>query len=55
MGGCVAEWQTHTDHTAHEEYWLHQWMFATRWGQPGGSGGVDDLFVLTSWLDLKST
>jgi dihydrofolate reductase len=29
---------------------LHEWMFATRWwrggvGQPGGSGGVDDVFA----------
>jgi hypothetical protein len=24
---------------------LHGWMFATRWWQPGGSGGVDDVFV----------
>ena len=29
---------------------LHEWMFTTRWwrerlGQPGGSGGIDDVFV----------
>jgi dihydrofolate reductase len=24
---------------------LHQWMFATRWWDPGGSGGVDDAFA----------
>ena len=24
---------------------LHEWMFATRFWQPGGSGGVDDAFA----------
>ncbi|WP_335987778.1 dihydrofolate reductase family protein [Glycomyces sp. MUSA5-2] len=24
---------------------LHEWMFATRWWEEGGSGGVDDAFV----------
>jgi len=24
---------------------LHEWMFATRWWEAGGSGGVDDAFV----------
>jgi dihydrofolate reductase len=24
---------------------LHEWMFATRWWQSGGSGGVDDAFA----------
>ncbi|MFI7484115.1 dihydrofolate reductase family protein [Kocuria sp. M1R5S2] len=24
---------------------LHEWMFATRWWDPGGSGGVDDAFA----------
>jgi dihydrofolate reductase len=24
---------------------LHEWMFTTRWWQPGGSGGVDDAFT----------
>ncbi|MFI7493681.1 dihydrofolate reductase family protein [Kocuria sp. M4R2S49] len=24
---------------------LHQWMIATRWWDPGGSGGVDDAFA----------
>jgi dihydrofolate reductase len=24
---------------------LHEWMFATRWWQPGGGGGVDDAFA----------
>ena len=24
---------------------LHEWMIATRWWDPGGSGGVDDAFA----------
>jgi dihydrofolate reductase len=24
---------------------LHEWMFATRWWEPGGNGGVDDVFT----------
>ena len=32
-------------HFGHAGDRLHQWMFATRWWQPGGSGGVDDAFV----------
>src|SRR5919107_1675494 len=32
-------------HFGHAGERLHEWMFATRWWQPGGSGGVDDVFV----------
>ena len=32
-------------HFGHAGDRLHQWMFATRWWPPGGSGGVDDAFV----------
>ncbi len=32
-------------HFGHAGDRLHHWMFATRWWQPGGSGGVDDAFL----------
>jgi dihydrofolate reductase len=32
-------------HFGHAGDRLHQWMFATRFWQPGGSGGVDDAFA----------
>ncbi|MBN6036839.1 dihydrofolate reductase family protein [Amycolatopsis sp. 195334CR] len=32
-------------HFGHAGDRLHQWMFATRWWQAGGSSGVDDAFV----------
>ena len=44
-GFGTGEGQTHEAHFGHAGDRLHQWMFATRWWQPGGSGGVDDAFV----------
>ena len=32
-------------HFGHAGDRLHQWMFATRWWQPGGGEGVDDVFT----------
>ena len=32
-------------HFGHAGDRLHPWMFATRWWEDGGSGGVDDVFV----------
>jgi dihydrofolate reductase len=32
-------------HFGHAGERLHEWMFATRWWQAGGSNGVDDAFV----------
>jgi dihydrofolate reductase len=37
--------QTRDLHFGHAGDRLHQWMFATRFWQPGGSGGVDDAFA----------
>ena len=44
-GFGTGEGQSHDAHFGHAGDRLHQWMFATRWWQPGGSGGVDDVFV----------
>src|SRR3954464_12410247 len=44
-GFGTGEGQSQDAHFGHAEDRLHQWMFATRWWQPGGSGGVDDAFV----------
>src|ERR671930_1831308 len=44
-GFGTGEGQSHDAHFGHAGDRLHQWMFATRWWQPGGSGGVDDAFV----------
>ena len=44
-GFGVGEGQSKEDHFGHAGDRLHEWMFATRHWQAGGSGGVDDLFV----------
>lgn len=44
-GFGTGEGQTRDAHFGHAGDRLHQWMFATRWWQPGGSGGVDDVFT----------
>ena len=44
-GFGTGEGQSADAHFGHAGDRLHQWMFATRWWQPGGSGGVDDVFV----------
>ncbi len=44
-GFGTGEGQSAEAHFGHAGERLHQWMFATRWWQPGGSGGVDDAFV----------
>ena len=44
-GFGTGEGQSADAHFGHAGDRLHQWMFATRWWQPGGSGGVDDAFT----------
>jgi dihydrofolate reductase len=44
-GFGTGEGQSADAHFGHAGDRLHQWMFATRWWGPGGSGGVDDAFV----------
>ena len=44
-GFGTGEGQSAVAHFGHAGDRLHQWMFATRWWDPGGSGGVDDVFV----------
>jgi dihydrofolate reductase len=44
-GFGTGEGQSADAHFGHAGDRLHQWMFATRWWQPGGAGGVDDAFV----------
>src|SRR5882757_2918946 len=44
-GFGTGEGQSADAHFGHAGDRLHQWMFATRWWQPGGSSGVDDAFV----------
>jgi hypothetical protein len=43
-GFGTGEGQSHDAHFGHAGDRLHEWMFATRWWQPGGSGGIDDAF-----------
>jgi len=44
-GFGTGEGQSHDAHFGHAGDRLHQWLFTTRWWQPGGSGGVDDAFA----------
>src|SRR4029453_12659867 len=44
-GFGTGEGQSADAHFGHAGDRLHEWMFATRWWQPGGSGGVDDAFA----------
>lgn len=44
-GFGTGEGQSADAHFGHAEDRLHRWMFATRWWEPGGGGGVDDVFV----------
>jgi dihydrofolate reductase len=44
-GFGTGEGQSADDHFGHAGDRLHQWMFATRWWQAGGSTGVDDALV----------
>jgi len=44
-GFGTGEGQSRDAHFGHAGERLHQWMFATRWWQTGGSGGVDDAFA----------
>ena len=44
-GFGTGEGQSHDAHFGHAGDRLHEWMFATRWWQPGGSGGIDDAFA----------
>lgn len=44
-GFGTGEGQSADLHFGHAGDRLHQWMFATRWWQPKGSSGVDDVFV----------
>lgn len=44
-GFGTGEGQSRDAHFGHAGDRLHTWMFATRSWQPGGSGGVDDVFV----------
>ena len=44
-GFGTGEGQSRDLHFGHAGERLHEWMFATRWWQAGGSGGGDDVFV----------
>jgi dihydrofolate reductase len=44
-GYGTGEGQSKVDHFGHAGDRLHQWMFATEWWKPGGSGGVDNVFT----------
>jgi dihydrofolate reductase len=49
-GFATGEGQTREAPFGHAGDRLHEWMFRTRWwnemiGEPGGSGGVDDVFL----------
>jgi dihydrofolate reductase len=48
-GFGTGEGQSHDAPFGHAGERLHEWMFATRWwrglDEPGGSGGVDDVFA----------
>src|SRR5688500_2478208 len=44
-GFGTGEGQSRDAHFGHAGERLHTWMFATRWWQPGGSGGIDDVFL----------
>src|SRR5919109_43391 len=44
-GFGTGEGQSDDAHFGHAGDRLHRWMFATRWWEPGGRGGVDDAFV----------
>ncbi len=44
-GFGTGESQSKDAHFGHAGERLHEWMFATRWWQVGGRGGVDDSFV----------
>lgn len=44
-GFGTGEGQNADAHFGHAGDRLHEWMFATRWWQSGGSCGVDDVFV----------
>jgi RibD C-terminal domain len=44
-GFGTGEGQSHNAPFGHAGDRLHEWLFATRWWQPGGSGGVDDAFA----------
>jgi Amidohydrolase family len=44
-GFGTGEGQSHDAHFGHAGDRLHEWLFTTRWWQPGGSGGVDDAFA----------
>src|ERR671933_486277 len=48
-GFGTGEGQSADAHFGHAGERLHEWMFATRWwrgrDEPGGSGGVDDVFA----------
>ena len=44
-GFGTGEGQSADAHFGHAGDRLHEWMFATRSWQPGGSGGVDDAFI----------
>lgn len=44
-GFGTGEGQTRDAPFGHAGEALHDWMFATRWWKPGGSGGVDDAFT----------
>jgi dihydrofolate reductase len=44
-GFGTGEGQSADAHFGHAGDRLHEWMFATRSWQPGGSGGVDDAFL----------
>jgi dihydrofolate reductase len=48
-GFGTGEGQSADRHFGHAGDRLHEWMFATRWwhgpSEPGGNGGIDDVFV----------
>src|SRR5829696_3740851 len=44
-GFGTGEGQSADAHFGHAGDRLHEWMFTTRWWQPGGRGGIDDAFA----------
>ena len=46
-GFGTGEGQSADAHFGHAGDRLHEWMFATRWWESGGSGGIDDAFIRT--------
>ena len=53
-GFGTGEGQSADAHFGHAGDRRHEWMFTTRWWQPGGSGGVDDVAFLVDGIHGKT-